>query len=74
MQVRVRVKTGVRKESFKVVNEKNFTIAISDLPERNNANRRVKALLADYFELEPNQIRLVAGHHEPQKTYDIQTE
>jgi uncharacterized protein YggU (UPF0235/DUF167 family) len=72
MLVRVRVKTGVRKESFVAVNETQFTIAISTLPERNEANRRVRALLADYFEIDTSHVRLLTGHHAPQKTFEVQ--
>jgi len=74
MQVRVKVKTGVRKEFFSVVGETKVEISIRDLPERNNANRRVKALLAEHYEVLPAKIHLIAGHHTPQKTYEIEME
>ncbi len=71
MLVRVRVKTGVRKESFAVTNETNFLIAIRELPERNAANARVRQLLSEYFEVAISRVKLVAGHHAPQKTFSI---
>lgn len=71
MQVRVKVQTGVRKEMMTVVNDTVFTIKVSEAAERNLANRRVKALLAEYFEVEPSCVRLISGHHTPQKIYDI---
>ncbi len=74
MQVKVKVKTGVRKESMSVVNDSVFTIAIKEPAEENMANRRVKALLAEYFEVEPSKIRLIAGHHAPNKTYTVNVE
>ncbi len=71
MRVRVRVKADARNESFTVVNESTFVLAVREPAERNAANARIKTLLASYFEVSPKNVRLLRGHHSPHKHYEI---
>lgn len=71
MEVKVTVKTGVRKEMMRVVNDVTFTIAIKEPASENRANARVRELLAEYFEVEVGNVRLIAGHHVPRKTFTV---
>ena len=57
----------------KVEEKKNGELAVSvKEPARQNlANRRVKQLLADYFNISIKNVRLINGHHHPKKLFSI---
>jgi len=67
MYIRVKVLTGAKKEKFKKINEDHFEISVKEKAERNLANARVVEILAEYFNLAKNKIRIINGHHSPTK-------
>ncbi len=65
--IHVKVTTGVGKESFKKKKEDHFEISVKEKAERNMANARVLALVAEHFKVPVKKVRIVNGHHHPSK-------
>lgn len=65
--LKVVVTTGSKRESVEKKSEDHFFISVKERPERNLANKRVVELLALYFKVLPNKIRIINGHHHPHK-------
>ncbi len=67
MYIRVKVRASSKKEEFTRVNEDHFEISVKEKAERNEANKRVLEIVAGYFKLPVNKVRIVNGHRSPTK-------
>jgi uncharacterized protein YggU (UPF0235/DUF167 family) len=73
--IHVKVSAGARKEEFEPRRSRttgqessdHFEISVREKAERNLANARVLELVADYFKVPKNKVRIVNGHHHPSK-------
>lgn len=65
--IHVAVKAGVKKEIFKQKSKDHFEISVKEKAERNEANNRVLELVAEYFKVPKNKVRIINGHHHPSK-------
>ena len=65
--IHVKVSAGASKESFKQKSDDHFEISVKEKAERNEANNRVLELVAEYFKVPLNKVRIVNGHHHPSK-------
>ncbi|MEI8174678.1 MAG: DUF167 family protein [bacterium] len=70
--IHVKVEAGVKKESLKQKSEDHFEISVKEKAERNMANTRVLELVALYFKIPTNKVRIVNGHHHPSKLLVIE--
>jgi uncharacterized protein YggU (UPF0235/DUF167 family) len=71
MYIHVKVTTGAREEAFEKVRELHFVAKVKQKPERNQANVRVRELVASFFEIRAEDVRIVSGHHSPSKLLSI---
>jgi uncharacterized protein YggU (UPF0235/DUF167 family) len=71
MYIKIRVVPGSRKETFEEVSKDHFKIWVKEKAERNQANRRVVEVIADYFKLTPNKVRIISGHYSPGKILSL---
>jgi uncharacterized protein YggU (UPF0235/DUF167 family) len=70
--IHVKVKAGVKKESFVQKTEDSFEISVKEKRERNEANTRVLELVANHFKVPINKVRIVNGHRHPSKLLVIE--
>jgi len=68
--VRVRVTAGARREKIEKTKD-GFVIAVREKAERNEANERVRAILAREFGVPPKAVRLERGARSPGKIFRI---
>lgn len=71
--IHIKVAAGVKKESFKKKTKDHFKISVKEKAERNMANSRVLELVAEYFEIPKNKVRIVNGHRHPSKLLVIES-
>ena len=71
MYIKVNVIPGARKESFIEKKQGYFDIKIKEKAERNMANTRVIELIADFYKVPKNKIRIINGHQSPSKLISI---
>lgn len=72
MYIHVKVTAGAGKESWKKKSEDHFEISVKEKAERNMANTRVLELVAEYFKVSKNKVRIVNGHRHPSKLLIIE--
>lgn len=71
MLVRVNVKAGARRERFVELMKDSFAIEVREEAERNQANNRVRALIAQHFHAAFKEVTVVSGHKSPKKTIRV---
>ena len=71
MYIKVRVIAGAKKERIEEKDAETLLISVKEPAERNLANGRVLELLADWFKVRVQDVRLVSGHHSPSKIVSI---
>jgi uncharacterized protein (TIGR00251 family) len=69
--VKVKVKASSARESIFVERTNQLHIAVKEPADGNLANERVIALVAAHFQVEKKQVRIISGHHRPQKMLRI---
>lgn len=57
----------MKKDKIVAKSTNHFEIDVKDKAENNMANKKVIKLLAEYFKISTNKIRIVNGHHHPHK-------
>lgn len=70
-QIRVRVTTGIKKETIKKLVDGRWAVAVSEPATAGRANQRTRELLAEYFDVPIDKIKLVSGHTSPSKIFYI---
>jgi len=65
--IHVKVTAGARKESFVKKSEDHFEVSVKEKAEMNRANVRILELVAEYFKVPKNKVRIVNGHKHPSK-------
>ena len=71
MYVKARVTAGAKREEFRKESETHFHISVREKAERNEANARVRELLALHFGVPIGKVRIVNGHQSPSKLFDV---
>ena len=74
IHVKVKVKTGMRKDTIQTISDARFEISVKEKPERNRANGRVIELVALHFGIPAKKVRIVKGHHRPSKLLAVDVE
>lgn len=74
MYAKVSVITGARKEIFSVEKEGYFKISVKEKRERNMANERILELVALYYKVPKNKVKIINGHHHSSKLLSINIE
>ncbi len=74
MYIKVKVFAGTRKEKVKEVGENRYEIHVKEPAERNMANSRIIALVAELYKISPKAVKIFSGHHSPSKLLSIRTE
>lgn len=67
MFIKVRVKTGQKKEVVLEKSNTSFSVSVKEKAERNAANHRVIAIIAERLGVPSKKVRIVNGHHAPSK-------
>lgn len=73
MYVKVRATAGAKREEFTEESSTHFVIAVREKAERNEANTRIRELVAARFGVPVAQVRIVNGHQSPSKLLDVAT-
>jgi len=71
MYIKVRVYPKSKKEEFIQISPNRFEIKVKEKAERNIANLRIREILAENFETELGNVKIVNGHHSPLKLISI---
>lgn len=70
--IRVRVFPGSKKGEVIEKSEDSFDIKVKKKPQQGRANQAVIGVLADYFKISKQKIRLIRGFKKRNKTFEIE--
>ena len=70
-EIRIKVKTNSKRETVTALPDGRFEVAVQAKPEGGLANDRVRELLAEYFHVSLEHVRIVRGSTTPTKTVKI---
>ena len=71
MIIRVKAKPDGYEEKIEKIDATHFIVETREPPVNNRANRSITKILAQYFGVEPNKVRMVKGHRESGKIFEI---
>lgn len=71
MQVTVRVQPRARREKFELNTNGEYTAAVKERAERNEANDRVQQLVARHFNVPLTNVRFLAGQRSRKKIFEV---
>jgi len=71
MYIKVRVKTGQKRERIEAGAKGSLTISVKEKAERNSANARVVKIIAERLGVPAKKVRIVSGHRAPSKLLSI---
>jgi len=71
MYIKVKAFPKAKKEEIKKIAENRFEIRIKEKAERNLANQRIIKILAEYFEIEEKEVKIINGHYHSSKLIKI---
>ena len=67
MYIKVHVTAGAKKELLERKNADTYLVSVREKSERGMANKRVCELLAEHFDAQAGQIRIISGGLKPHK-------
>ena len=72
MYVKVIAEPGAKKEKIEQLTKDYFVIAVKAKAERNAANIRILEVLADFWGVPKNKLKIITGHHSRSKIIDVE--
>ena len=72
MLLKIKVLTSEKKEGIALIKGDKFEVKVKAKPKHGLANERVKEILAKYFNLPNNKIRLIKGFKRRNKIYKVE--
>ena len=72
MYIKVIVKASMKSEEIVEKTKDHFEISVKEKAKNNMANRKVIELIAQYFKVTQNKVRIINGHHHPHKLLIIE--
>ena len=71
MLIKVKVFPCSKKEGVAKKAQDQYEVKVKEKPKQNMANKQTQKLLADYFGLAENKVRLVRGARRQRKIFEI---
>jgi uncharacterized protein (TIGR00251 family) len=73
MLIHVKVEAESKTDEILKKRETSYLVKVKAPRERNEANMSLLRLLAQYFAVPSNKVRIITGHHMPSKIVEIET-
>jgi len=71
MKIFVKVKPNSKLDSVEKIDDKHFKIMVKEPPKQGRANLAIIKILAKYFKISPQRIKIVSGVKSSQKNIEI---
>jgi uncharacterized protein YggU (UPF0235/DUF167 family) len=69
--IRVKAFPDAKRECIEEVGPNQLRIFVREPAERNLANKRVLTLVANFYEIPQNRLKIITGHHGQNKMIEI---
>ena len=71
MLIKVKVFPNSRKESIEKKSEDSFIVRLAEKAERGLANEKIREVIADFFNVGANKVKIVKGGHSRNKIMEV---
>ncbi len=71
MKLFITAKPGASKESVEKTDETHFVVAVKEPPVQGRANAAIIKALANFLDVAPSRVRIIAGTISRQKTIEV---
>lgn len=71
MKIFIKAKPGAGENKIEKISETNFIVSVKEPPVKGKANRAIINLLAEYFNVPPLRVKIIAGSTSRQKIIEI---
>ena len=71
MYIKVKVNAGGKKEKIVKKSDNTYEMVVKEPAERNLANKRIRQILSDEYDVTIGNVRIITGHHSQSKIFDI---
>lgn len=68
---RVSVKPKSKQKLVEHINPNHLIVKLTQSPQKGKANKQLITLIADFFHIRPNKVKLIKGHSQSQKIITI---
>lgn len=72
MYIRVRVKTGAKKEVVNKIEEGLFEVSVKEEAQRNLANTRIREIVAEISNVPIWKVKMISGHKYSSKIFEVE--
>lgn len=70
-KIKVHIITNAKKSEVIKTDENEFKIKVDKIPEKGKANKRLIEILAEYFNISKNLIRIISGKKSHDKIIEL---
>lgn len=74
MYLRITVSPKAKKEHIEKLSENRWLVSVKEPAEHNQANNRVRTLIARELHILPSNVRILTGHHSRVKMISVDIE
>jgi uncharacterized protein len=71
MLIKIKVKTRAKAKGVKKTDGSNYLVQVSEVPEKGRANEAVIQLMAEYFKISRQRIKIISGRKSKNKIIKI---
>jgi uncharacterized protein YggU (UPF0235/DUF167 family) len=71
MLIHIKIFPESKEDSVVAKSDNSFIVKVREKAERNAANIKMRALLAEHFKVDLGRVKIITGHHAPSKIVEI---
>ena len=74
MKIFVKAKPTAKENKVEKIDDFHFTVSVTEIPRQGKANQAIIKILADYFKVSSQSVKIVSGYTSRQKIIEITRE
>lgn len=71
MRIFVNAKPGAKEENIKKIDESHYSVSVKEPPVKGRANYAIIGLLAEYFNVNSSNVKIISGYSSKNKIIEI---
>jgi hypothetical protein len=71
MKIFVKAKPMAKENKVEKIDDFHFTVSVTEIPRQGKANQAIIKILADYFKVSSQSVKIVSGYTSRQKIIEI---
>ncbi|MES2060158.1 MAG: DUF167 domain-containing protein [Patescibacteria group bacterium] len=71
MLIHIKIQPESKEDKVIMKSDNSYIVYVREKAERNQANIKMRSLLATHFKVDLGKVKIITGHHAPSKIIDI---